>query len=592
MRSQMVRTVLAVIFVLSAQVCVLAAEDANSLYQQAYGLEREGKFADAMALYSRVCTEFAGDPFAGPDKAGYRVKYIACNRALKNGDMAAAKKIAEEIRVLPCSAEQKPYQLYWTGRLFEGKGLFADALAFYNQVMAEYPKALESGPDKAGFYVKYIACKMALKNGDIAAAKKIAEEIRVLPCSAEQKPSQLYEIGRLFEGKNLFADALTFYNPVMAEYPKALESGPDKAGFRVKCIACKMALKNGDIAAAEKIAEEIRVLPCSAEQKPRQLCETGRLFEGKNLFADALTFYNQVMAEYPKALESGPDKAGFYVKYIPCKVALKNGDIAAAKKIAEEIRVLPCSAEQKPSQLYETGRLFEEKAMLSGEERDNAGELFDVCARLYREIVESEYASGNGGYSKLVEIDSKVIEIWRFISVGDIAAAETAIDKLRTDFSTHPKFSNFAILIAEKCTAEGLNIGVEQEAGNKLFCISTALMEKDVLGGISGKNNEGWAYYNEAWVYYFVGQNYNMLTNYPKAVQYFARAMDINPNFNRAWQCLLTMGLCYEKMAKNGDMPKVDALDAAKKSYQMLLEKNPDWPVKQYALRWLEQYGN
>ena len=432
MRSQMVRTVLAVIFVLSAQVCVLAAEDANSLYQQAYGLEREGKFADAMALYSRVCTEFAGDPFAGPDKAGYRVKYIACNRALKNGDMAAAKKIAEEIRVLPCSAEQKPYQLYWTGRLFEGKGLFADALAFYNQVMAEYPKALESGPDKAGFYVKYIACKMALKNGDIAAAKKIAEEIRVLPCSAEQKPSQLYE----------------------------------------------------------------------------------------------------------------------------------------------------------------TGRLFEEKAMLSGEERDNAGELFDVCARLYREIVESEYASGNGGYSKLVEIDSKVIEIWRFISVGDIAAAETAIDKLRTDFSTHPKFSNFAILIAEKCTAEGLNIGVEQEAGNKLFCISTALMEKDVLGGISGKNNEGWAYYNEAWVYYFVGQNYNMLTNYPKAVQYFARAMDINPNFNRAWQCLLTMGLCYEKMAKNGDMPKVDALDAAKKSYQMLLEKNPDWPVKQYALRWLEQYGN
>jgi hypothetical protein len=68
--------------------------------------------------------------------------------------------------------------------------------------------------------------------------------------------------------------------------------------------------------------------------------------------------------------------------------------------------------------------------------------------------------------------------------------------------------------------------------------------------------------------------------------------MDVNPNFNGAWQCLFAMGLCYEKMAKNGDMPEVDALDAAKKGYQMLLEKNPDWPVKQYAVRWLEQYGN
>ena len=565
------------------QYCALAADDANSLYQQGIALERQKQFSDAVAFYNRIITEFPNAPFAGPDKVGYRVKHIACKMALENGDIAAAKKIAEEIRVLPCSAERKPGQLYWTGRLFECKGLFADALTFYDQVMAKYPKALESGPDEAGFQVKHIACNMALENGNIAAAKKIAEEIRVLPCSAERKPTQLYWTGRLFECKGLVAYALTFYDQAMAEYPKALEPWPDKTGFRRKYIACKMALTNGDIAAAKKISEEIRVLPCSAERKPAQLYWTGRLFEDKGLFADALTFYDQVMAEYPKALESGPDEAGYRVKHITCKMALTNGNIAAAKKIAEEIRVLPCSAERKPAQLYWTGRLFECKAVLlmRSEGRDNAGELLDICESLYRKVVESGDSPANAKYFELAEMGCEAIKTQRFINAGDIAAARASVTQIKTKYSGREGLTGILLIIAEGYYGKGISGGGEE------FFRQSAMLFEDILVGIGTVRNERAGYTANAC--YMLGLNYQQLGEYLKAADAFQNAFQANPKHEYADYCLFATGHCYEKLLKQGAISQVDAKAAISAQYQRL---KSEFPQSEYIPHLEDKYDD
>ncbi len=74
----------------------------------------------------------------------------------------------------------------------------------------------------------------------------------------------------------------------------------------------------------------------------------------------------------------------------------------------------------------------------------------------YRELEQDEKAYQF--YKKLISnwpgrkytLWSQTVAALANIKLGDIAAAEAAIDKLRTDFSTHPKFSDVTLIIAEK----------------------------------------------------------------------------------------------------------------------------------------------
>ena len=109
------------VLVILFQYCVLADGDAYFLYKQAFALEKEGKFSEALTLYNQICSEYPQSPFAGPDYSGFRTKYISCKIALKNGDIVAALDIAEQIKALPSSTEKKSVQLYMTGWLFETK---------------------------------------------------------------------------------------------------------------------------------------------------------------------------------------------------------------------------------------------------------------------------------------------------------------------------------------------------------------------------------------------------------------------------------------------------------------------------------------
>ena len=133
-----------------------AAGDADTLYRQAYDLECENQLADALTLYNRVITDFAGNSFAGPDKASFRSKVVACRIALATGDITEARRIADDIKALPSSVQQKPEQLFSAGYyLFEQNDLFADAISFYDLVLANFPDSAAAGPDKAGFHKKY-----------------------------------------------------------------------------------------------------------------------------------------------------------------------------------------------------------------------------------------------------------------------------------------------------------------------------------------------------------------------------------------------------------------------------------------------------
>ncbi|MEN6383981.1 MAG: tetratricopeptide repeat protein [Phycisphaerales bacterium] len=247
---------------------VMAGWDANSLYNQAYQFESDGRYDEAVAAYNMVLADFPKSIQAGPAYANYRLKYIACKRALAAGDIATARDNAEKIKAL--NGPGMAGALYWAGYLFHAKFYFDDALAFYEKVIADFPKDVMAGPDYTLFRVKFIGCKKALEAGEIEAAKAIAKEIMQLPCSEENKPEQLYGTGWEFETVSLssmansqqaeindtFDTAKSFYQGIINRYSKSAYLERAKAHMDV--LEIFSAIDNGDNAAAKSKVEQLK----------------------------------------------------------------------------------------------------------------------------------------------------------------------------------------------------------------------------------------------------------------------------------------------------------------------------------------------
>jgi len=556
------------------QLFAFAAEDANSLYQKGLALEREGKFYDALASFNRVITEFPTDSLAGNEQAVFHSKFVALGLALENDAIASAREIADDIKVLASSLEKKPSQLYSIGWLFEKNRIYSDALAFYQQIIADYPNSVQAGADCSGFQLKSVTLKMAIETGDIAAARQIADAIRSLPSSAAQKPVQLYAAGWLFEKEKLYPDALAFYQQVVSEYPDSKQAGADFSAFNLKSIACKQALENGDTAAARQIADQIRSLPSSSAQKPAQLYATGMLFETNKLYSDALAFYRQIITDYPNSVQAGADFSAYREKFNALRLALEDDDIASARQIAEAIRSLPSSAVQKPVQLYQTGREFEFKEFFKiGKERSLVDETLGIGDSFYNDIVENEEYAENE-YFLLAQIQSDVLAVLKLINNGQIQPAELLTSQIKTKYAGNAKLARELLSIAEAYYLIGLNLNE-----NAMFLKSIDLFENNIPAANDPLLT--------ASIYYMLGLNYQQQNDYTKAADVFRKAYQVDSKFKHADYCLFAQGHCYEKLMEDGVVSQDEAKVVIRTVHAKLISEFPqsyylvsaeDWP--------------
>ncbi|MFA6426701.1 MAG: tetratricopeptide repeat protein [Phycisphaerae bacterium] len=554
------------VFVLAAlfQYCALSAFggiDPNE-YKSAYQLEVKGDFAKAKAIYERMIEQFPNDRLAGPDNAGFRIKLIALSQALSDNDIASARAIVEQTKSLASLPRHKPNQLFRMAQQFETKKLFADAVALYRQVIADYPDSPMAGPDNASFRVKYVACLLAKEKGDIAAVKTIAAEIKTLNASPQQKPGQLYSVGTLLESAGALQDALSAYRQVITEYPNSPAAGPDKAGFHIKYVAGFLAKKNGDTAAARTIAAEIKTLNASPQQKPGQLYSAGFLLESAGFLQDALSVYQDVISKYPDSPAAGPDKAGFHIKYVAGLLAKENGDIAAVKTIAAEIKTLNASPQQKPSQLYSAGKLFE----IAGSWQD---------ARLvYRQVI-TKYPDSPA--AKKADIRNDCVVPLENICDGNLAVAISGTAAIKAKYAGSPaELTDMLFNIGETYYLEG-----QKNNQSEFFRQSAGLFENDVFSLTLNDTLKAAASY-------MLGLNYQQLGEYLKAADAFGKSYQADPKFEYADYCLFAVGRCYEKLLEQGSVSQTDAKAVIAAQYLQLISEYPQSKGAPYVREWLK----
>jgi TolA-binding protein len=473
------------------------------------------------------------------------MRLIAFTTALQQGDIVAARVTAAQIGALATSAQNKPYQLYIVAGRFASASIPNDANIFYQRILTEYPGSQYAGPDYAGFHLKWIVFTAALRNGDIAAARATAAQIESLSCSAANKPNQLYQLANQFEFRNFPQDANRLYQRILTEYPDSPFAGPDRAGFRIKWNAFAAALEQKDVTSARATAAEIETLAASPD-KPHQLFLTANRFENKGYSDDANMFYQQIIAQYPASLYSGPDYAGFHIKWIAFAAALHKGDIATARATAPQIESLACSAESKPKQLYWVASEFETHS-------------FREDANAFYEQVFTNFPDSSWGHKARIHKDC--IDWLKYIDNNDLAAAKSSIPALKAKY-VGDDLEMMLFLLGESSYLTGL-----KNNQTELFYQSASIFENEVSALDLCNNSRAAASYME-------GLNYYGLGEYTQAATAFGRSYQSDPNFEFAFYCMYAVANCLDKARYIGKVTDINST-TVENSYMQFIDLYP-----------------
>ncbi len=186
----------------------------------------------------------------------------------------------------------------------------------------------------------------------------------------------------------------------------------------------------------------------------------------------------------------------------------------------------------------------------------------------YRELNQNEKAYQF--YKKLISnwpgrkytLWSQTVAALANIKLGDIAAAEAAIDKLRTDFSTHPKFPDVTLIITEKCREQPN----KREQAKDCYSEAESIWQR-IIDNLPNNHDKA---------YYYAAVCRERQGNLRGAIEYFQKVVTNYANSEYANRAQVGIGLCYELLKDSNAIPAGELDNSLEKSYKDILSSSPD----------------
>ncbi|PKL42732.1 MAG: hypothetical protein CVV39_08780, partial [Planctomycetes bacterium HGW-Planctomycetes-1] len=203
---------------------------------------------------------------------------------------------------------------------------------------------------------------------------------------------------------------------------------------------------------------------------------------------------------------------------------------------------------------------------------------YDKAGQLYRYVIDLSKARPNTKQAIWTKTSMAKLNVL----LGNDAAAQTDINNLIADFKNHPDLPQAVFGIAETCYEKGLNAGVEQEAGNKVFLRKAV----ELLDGMTKQDISDSML--KASVFYVKGLSCQAAGDYAEAAEAFQNAYQADPKHQYADYCLFARGHCYEILLHNKQISETQARPIINLQYTRLLADCPRSKYAQYASDWLQ----
>jgi tetratricopeptide (TPR) repeat protein len=164
----------------------------------------------------------------------------------------------------------------------------------------------------------------------------------------------------------------------------------------------------------------------------------------------------------------------------------------------------------------------------------------------------------------------------------------TGVDELFTDFSEDSDLAKAVYTVMEQYHYVALtkkNQGNSKQAGEyfeKVISLGRNLIKGPLDPSDADLSSE---------VRYLMGQSFQELGDYEKAIEYYEQVVAGWPKGAHAWGAQFRIGYTYEQLKKRGLFSKSGVDDKIESAYQKVLQNYPDCPAAKAAEAWLKYHG-
>jgi tetratricopeptide (TPR) repeat protein len=247
-------------------------------YQAAVEKQQAGDFGTALMAYLNFIRGYSGSVLAADARnRGMSLFEQAQPSTLANQETCMNIDSLLEENLIPQQEVNLPPFYLSCGQVYDSANNQQSSFDMYKRLLTEYPNDLLAGEAETSLIANPLACKESdsLKNSVIAQRN-------------EFMPSLYYHCGQAYDAANDEQGSFAMYKALLTEYPSDLRAAEAEVSLLANSLACKESdsLKNN------VIAERTEFMPSLYYQ-------CGQAYEGESDWEQAITMYENFLAEYP-----------------------------------------------------------------------------------------------------------------------------------------------------------------------------------------------------------------------------------------------------------------------------------------------------
>jgi len=399
---------------------------------------------------------------------------------------------------------------------------------------------------------------------DFEAAGPVIESIAADSANDPGVGQAICHIADAYRDIRSHGDARRLYQHVVDHYPNDEYAMWSQAGIAVSAIDSK------DEQIAQAAVEKLRADHANRPDFAAAVCVVADNYRWREGFAKAKDLYGLAATAAPNHSQSIWFQMGLAI----CSICVDDPNTAqvAIAKLRSQYRNNPGLAQA----LYEVGATF-----------GNAKQ-YDKATAEFNQVIATWPDSD---YAMLSKVGLGLIQVGQ----GNDSAAETAVQKMLSDYRNHPKFAQVVHLMAEAYFYRAM--ALEQEDAKLIGSAKYAEVvrqqrQSEAVKSYYQKAIQKWRiviedlpptpYTAQAW--YFTGVIYRRHLGEPeKALPYYEKVVSEWPNYEYAWSAQAMIARCYERLRDAGKVPASEAEPKIEQAYKAVVEKYPTYFLAQEA---------
>jgi TolA-binding protein len=375
-------------------------------------------------------------------------------------------------------------------------------------------------------------------------------------------PGALYEIAERFRwshisdrDKDKYVHAQKIYRQIIANYPDNPFAHKAALGIAKTKVLYFIVAQDYN-SAGQALNEMIAGFP-NDPNLPDELYWIGRGYGYWERHKEEKDIYQRIIQNHPDSQYADRARIGFAKANVQTLIMTKDYDSA---KEALDILIDDFSEHPDlPEALYWIA------------ERYNWMDRYEEAKSIHREIIE-EFP--DSPFAEKAELGFSKAEVLSLMMSQDYNGADAALDKMFTDFNSHPDFPRAVLAIGEQSCRQGISKDINDPHQAKDLFGSVVKVCDRLINELPDSPLVPEACRGAGYCYFWLDK--------PQvSIPYFQKVVDDYPQAEFAWSAQCWLGDCYEKLRDTGADPNAEA--NMEQAFKAVIENYPDCPSDGHA---------